>query len=495
VCVGKRKRVIWNKLKGHFPLLLASLIVLAAHLISVLKFGEGLKLGMREAYAKAGIQASACDGDLNQDGQIDPSDLPLMVSAILTNNASGLCVDLNEDQLINSLDLHHLVNIILNPQTGNAYYIAPNGSDSNDGSIDHPWKTIMHAVKNSDPGDTVYMRGGDYIYGSRYEAWIRSDRGYGGSDGKYWTLSAYPGENVYLENVRFIIDANWVRIKGLHIQDSGFSVVAWAGLHTNVEIIGNTFTGPQPGYGAITFMANNGLVEGNRIEISGGGGSLDHGIYLHLGKNNVVRNNYITGTSGYGIHVYDEDKYSGITPKYENVLIEGNFVTNTNASGIILSAGESSSLAVEMDGVVVRRNIVTNCSDGITVRYYGQIRNVEIYNNTVYDNRRDGISVSAKDVDFVTIKNNILSSNGDEQISISSSLTHLVVSHNLYHQPESIGSGANDDSPVFGDPLFVNPSAEDFHIQANSPAIDAGVDVGLPYSGSAPDLGAFEYGQ
>ena len=31
-------------------------------------------------------------------------------------------------------------------------------------------------------------------------------------------------------------------------------------------------------------------------------------------------------------------------------------------------------------------------------------------------------------------------------------------------------------------------------LQSGSPAIDAGVDVGLPYSGSAPDIGAYEYG-
>jgi hypothetical protein len=32
-----------------------------------------------------------------------------------------------------------------------------------------------------------------------------------------------------------------------------------------------------------------------------------------------------------------------------------------------------------------------------------------------------------------------------------------------------------------------------FQLVENSDAIDAGVDVGLPYSGAAPDLGSFEY--
>ena len=35
---------------------------------------------------------------------------------------------------------------------------------------------------------------------------------------------------------------------------------------------------------------------------------------------------------------------------------------------------------------------------------------------------------------------------------------------------------------------------KDFRLNAGSPAIDAGFDVGLPYYGSAPDIGAFETG-
>ena len=68
------------------------------------------------------------------------------------------------------------------------------------------------------------------------------------------------------------------------------------------------------------------------------------------------------------------------------------------------------------------------------------------------------------------------------------------MSHNLYYRPESIGSGASDDNPRYGDPSFFDAAANDFHLRPNSPAIDKGVDVGLPFNGSAPDIGAFEYG-
>jgi len=44
------------------------------------------------------------------------------------------------------------------------------------------------------------------------------------------------------------------------------------------------------------------------------------------------------------------------------------------------------------------------------------------------------------------------------------------------------------------DPKFIDPTGTppDFHLQFNSPVIDQGVDVGLPYNDTAPDLGAYE---
>jgi len=59
-------------------------------------------------------------------------------------------------------------------------------------------------------------------------------------------------------------------------------------------------------------------------------------------------------------------------------------------------------------------------------------------------------------------------------------------------------TGYDNNSPVPADPLFVS-AGTDFSLQAGSPAINAGVDVGLTtdYLGNAivglPDIGAYEY--
>jgi len=54
-------------------------------------------------------------------------------------------------------------------------------------------------------------------------------------------------------------------------------------------------------------------------------------------------------------------------------------------------------------------------------------------------------------------------------------------------------TGMDANSPARADPAFTNPAANDWTLQVGSPAINAGVDVGLPYCGAAPDCGAYEY--
>ena len=441
-------------------------------------------------FGSQNVQAATCDGDLNTDGQIDPSDLPLMISTILSNNASGLCADLNEDMEVNSLDLQLLTNYILNPPTPeNTYYIAANGSDSNDGSMEHPWRTVSHAWRNSGGGDTVLMREGTYT-----ESFTLSSGSQGrGVAGQMWTLKSYPGEQAKFTNATLIVNANYVRIRGLVLEGVGQDCnidVGDSGVPDHVEILDNIFTGSQSER-VVSFTGTNGLVQGNTVNITSG--SVSHAFYIKHGDGNTIRGNYITGMYKYGIQIYDEDKYSQYTASIRNILVENNtIVASKTRSGIVISGGDGSKPAIDVEGIVIRNNLfLNNTENAILVAYEGRIRNISIYNNVLYGNDI-GIEISAGDVDGVSIKNNIFLSNRHAQTDISSRINNLAISHNLYYQPASVGSGANDDNPVYEDPMFVDALGGDFHLQDNSPAIDAGVDVGLPYNGVAPDLGAFE---
>jgi len=46
---------------------------------------------------------------------------------------------------------------------GNTFYIALDGDDANDGSLEHPWASFDHALPLLEPGDVLYVRGGDYF--------------------------------------------------------------------------------------------------------------------------------------------------------------------------------------------------------------------------------------------------------------------------------------------------------------------------------------------
>jgi len=365
--------------------------------------------------------------------------------------------------------------LLMSIAVADTYYIAPTGNDSNNGSLASPWLTVKHARKNSGGGDTVFVRGGTYSNG---EIWLQKGNQGGGIANQFWTLKAYPGEVPVFANTRFIVDADYIRIQGLHLTGSSYiQSVSW--------YISGSPTVP------LYFMTNKGLVQGNKIIST----SAIHAIYVMHGDGNIVRNNYIAGMSKYGIHIYDENKYNH-TARITNLLVENNTVIGSQSrSGIIISAGESTGSGIEIDGVVVRNNItINNAEDGITIRYYGSVRNVDIFNNVMYGNHAVGLRIIAHNVDNVAIRNNIFASNGTH-INISSHLNNLVDSHNLYYQPSSIGLGATDDYAVYELPLFVNVAEYDFHLKEDSPAIDAGVYVGIPYNGDAPDLGAFEYGQ
>ena len=61
----------------------------------------------------------------------------------------------------------------------------------------------------------------------------------------------------------------------------------------------------------------------------------------------------------------------------------------------------------------------------------------------------------------------------------------------------SQGSVASDENRVTGDPLFVNPGADDYRLQSGSPAIDAGLDAGIAvdFEGEIrPSLNGFDVG-
>ena len=70
---------------------------------------------------------------------------------------------------------------------GPSYFVdSSHGSDDSPGSIDQPWRTLRHSVRQLRPGDTLYLRQGTYY---EHVALTQS-----GTEGAPIVISAYPGE-------------------------------------------------------------------------------------------------------------------------------------------------------------------------------------------------------------------------------------------------------------------------------------------------------------
>ncbi len=135
----------------------------------------------------------------------------------------------------------------------------------------------------------------------------------------------------------------------------------------------------------------------------------------------------------------------------------------------------------------------TDYSNGGAIHTLGYDNTLTFTNCTFYGNQANGGDAGAASIvnttaDFTNciIKNNpgtysdnvFLGSGGAASINYSDT---------------PMPDGATGSNNIDLDPLFVSVANADFHLQSASPCVDAGTDVGLFFTGSAPDMGCFEY--
>ncbi len=120
----------------------------------------------------------------------------------------------------------------------------------------------------------------------------------------------------------------------------------------------------------------------------------------------------------------------------------------------------------------------------------------DFFNNTGYDNHPDfnmlGVTSSGADTGLGNLRNNIAYKG-----TLSSNMTGVSDANNSWNlgvtlsdaQFQSVSTSGWDAARGADGSLPVLPG---LRLAANSTLIDKGVNVGLPYNGQAPDLGAFE---
>jgi Right handed beta helix region len=343
--------------------------------------------------------------------------------------------------------------------TGKTFYVSTLGDDSSPGSIEQPWRTIQHALDTLAPGQTALVRDG--IYGEN----LRMTRN--GTGEEPITISNFPTEQPVLRpaggrenNYPVEVDsASYFRLHGFVIEGatgpSSADIYVENGSH-HIEISGNEIRNSSD-QGIFSDRTTHDLqILGNAVHDNGPSPiHQSHGMYLE-GVDQLVANNVVYDNRyGYGIQVY---------PIADHVLIVHNTVvgngnTETSSGGIILGGGAETTVS---NTKIVNNIVAFNASTGIRSFFPAwvlQPKGNEAYSNVGFGNPAGDFSTfDGGGIDY---------SNGN----------------------------------IVSDPLFVDLTARNFRLAAESPAIDRALEVFSPDTdfdgvmrpqGPVPDVGAFE---
>jgi parallel beta-helix repeat protein len=225
--------------------------------------------------------------------------------------------------------------------------------------------------------------------------------------------------------------------------------------------------------------AQSPTVEGNTVSYAGG----HNGIQVQYATNVLILNNDVSHFNHTGL----DTKFS------DQVLYAGTVVHDSDH--VSLYSQNSSNLTAEDNVIYNIGGSVCGGADGIHFDI-GSSGQISVDNNSIY-NTYCPIYLLAPAV----VMNNAMNDSGGPALRAVSGGTFnyndlgqngwVEIDSNQYNfsQWRALG-GHSGDKDV--DPEWVSPGTGDMSLAPGSPCIDAGTNVGLPYAGSQPDMGAVD---
>jgi uncharacterized protein (TIGR03382 family) len=428
----------------------------------------------------------------------------------------------------------------LSARAANTYYVAPTGSDTAAGTMAAPWATIAQAQTVAVAGDTVYFRGGRYAYTSGTQpcssgtatinAIVLNKSGTSGNLIHYW---AAPGEIPIFDfsgikdqcRIKgFDVTGSWIHLKGLEItgvpQNNMLNHESWGvWISGSNNIFEQLNTHHHMGPGLFIQAGGNNLVLNcdshenyDSMSVNNGapdpGGNAD-GFGCHIGAGdtgNVFRGCRAWWNSDDGWDFIEavevvtvESSWSWLNGYIPDTMTAAGNGNGFKAGGYDLVAANTP--ANPPHHIVQQDLAVANRASGFYVNHHPVADH--FLNNTSYGNHPDfnlqgtlADGVTADNVGYLrnnlafsgTLLSNATGPDVDESFNSWDTNLGVTVSAADFQSVSMTGL----DGPRQADGSL--PVIPNFHLAAGSDLIDKGTDVGLPFAGAAPDLGAFETG-
>jgi parallel beta-helix repeat protein len=346
--------------------------------------------------------------------------------------------------------------------------------------VDQP--TIQSAITAASNGDTVQVAPGTYVENLNFS-------------GKAITVTSAQGPAVT------IIDGNQAGsvvafasgegpqsvLNGFTMRNGSASGISIG--NASPTITGNTIINNSAanGGGGISINGGSPLIQGNLIKNNGqttgysggvgGGGIAIVGATSAQILNNNISNNSWSSSSGGGIALF-----AAGTPTIENNVVSFNTAYSQGGGFYIVN---------QSDAAIVQNLIVGN-SAGTGGGLYWLVpsggRGPFLINNTIYGNpspQGSGVFADGFDGQIQVTNNIIMAATGQTAVICSGTytsiaptfLTNDVVAASGVLFGGICGNQTGLNGNISADPLFVNASGGDFHLQRGSPAIDAGTNA------------------
>lgn len=414
------------------------------------------------------------------------------------------------DSVIKLLPAITLLLINLNI-SGNSHYVALNGNDMNGGMKNSPWATWQKGFNSIKAGDTLYIRGGVYfskgVAGDGYYQGVFVNNK-NGSPGKKFYVMSYPGEVPVLDlnhltgsDRRFGINmtnCSYWYLKGLTICNiHAFNANLCAGFRNNhsnnitFELCvshdndGAGFAQSDGGNGNFYYMCD----AFNNYDHLNGGESAD-GFIFGLNTDQTVK---VVCRECRSWHNSDDgfDTFGN-----EGTIEWDSCWSFNNGYGRDGDGGGFKLGTTHFKPLNSPQRILTRCmafnDKGIAFDLTEGEISVNIFNCAAYKDF-GGFFIGPKGLSSSVLKNNISYGN----LHSFNFVTEVIQDHNTWNSnieikdsdflsisPDSLSCPRKKDGGL--------PDTDFLHPSRNSVLIDAGINIGLPYKGNAPDLGPYE---
>jgi hypothetical protein len=384
------------------------------------------------------------------------------------------------------------------------FYVSPTGSASGDGLSFASAMDFSTALAAVDPGEMILLEPGTYAIpytegvGNTIQLSKSSESGapitiVAADCGRAVFDFSFPEQAWVQDSYGFYVTGSYWYLKGIDVTRAGYQGTYVTGQHNTLEncaFYDNRNTGLEINEGGAYTTVLNCDAYRNYDPKKYGGMADGFAPKQTQGPGNVLVGCRAWENSDDGFDTYDSP---------EVVVIERSwaFRNGVDVWGYGGFDGNGNGFKLGGNRQVAHNRITGSVAFGNVVKGFDQNNNaggLTILNCTGYANGTNfGLGNPVNDGELHLLRNNV-------SLGASDSIANADAEYNSWNSGFSVSAADFESLDVAQATVARNPDGSLpqtalFRLTAASSLVDAGVDVGLSFTGSAPDLGAFERGQ